>query len=338
MRSPPIRKRPSITLRSSCLSKPTAGTFTRRWLRARPGLCCWMFAARKLSRAAMFRARSISRTAESMNAISPPIPRIRYSLSIAAGRIATEPTALQFVWRAWAGKLKASPWKKERRFHEIPFQALVALSHRFKVTLSACFPLAKRKVCRFEKLQRKELIMTPAQPGLEVSAPWTYREKLFNLLAGRDPIEVLGQTASTLADIVARHPAEVLRGRAIQEKWTPNEIIGHLTDSEWVYGYRLRLILCEDEPAILGFRQDAWVASLRHNEREPSELVEIFRTLRVLNLSVWRRMSPEDLQRSGQHNERGAESLAVMVRLLAGHDLSHLHQISRYIQALKSRG
>ena len=176
--------------------------------------------------------------------------------------------------------------------------------------------------------------MTPSQPGLEVSAPWTYREKLFNLLAGRDPIEVLGQTASTLADIVARNPAEVLRGRAIQGKWTPNEII----DSEWVYGYRLRLILCEDEPAILGFRQDAWVASLRQNEREPSELVEIFRTLRVLNLSVWRRMSPEDLQRSGQHNERGAESLAVMVRLLAGHDLSHLHQISRYIQALESRG
>jgi 3-mercaptopyruvate sulfurtransferase SseA len=30
-------------------------------------------------------------------------PPIRDSLSIAAGRIATEPTALQFVWRAWAG-------------------------------------------------------------------------------------------------------------------------------------------------------------------------------------------------------------------------------------------
>jgi hypothetical protein len=43
-------------------------------------------------------------------------------------------------------------------------------------------------------------------------------------------------------------------------------------------------------------------------------------------------------QRSGLHNERGAESLAVMLPLLAGHDLSHLHQISRYIQALGSRG
>jgi DinB superfamily len=180
--------------------------------------------------------------------------------------------------------------------------------------------------------------MTTSQPGPEVSAPRTYREKLFNLLAGRDPLEVLEQTASTLANIVATHPAEVLRGRAIQGKWTPNEIIGHLTDSEWVYGYRLRLILCDHKPAILGFKQDAWVAALRHNEREPSELVEIFRTLRVLNLSVWRRMSPADLQRSGQHNERGAESLAVMLRLLAGHDLSHLHQIIRYIQALESRG
>jgi hypothetical protein len=157
-------------------------------------------------------------------------------------------------------------------------------------------------------------------------------------LAGRDPIEVLGQTVSTLADIVARHPAEVLRGRAIQGKWTPNEIIGHLTDCEWVYGYRLRLILCENEPPILGFKQDAWVASLRHNEREPSELVEIFRALRGLNLSVWKGMSTEDLQRSGQHNERGPESLAVMLPLLAGHDLSHLRQISRHIETLESRG
>jgi hypothetical protein len=180
--------------------------------------------------------------------------------------------------------------------------------------------------------------MTPTQPGLEVSAPSTYREKLLNLLAGRDPIEVLGQTVSTLADIVARHPAEVLRGRAIQGKWTPNEIIGHLTDCEWVYGYRLRLILCENEPPILGFKQDAWVASLRHNEREPSELVEIFRTLRGVNLSVWKGMSTEDLQRSGQHNERGPESLAVMLPLLAGHDLSHLRQISRHIETLESRG
>jgi hypothetical protein len=88
----------------------------------------------------------------------------------------------------------------------------------------------------------------------------------------------------------------------------------------------------------LGTKQDSWVASLRYNEREPSELVEIFRTLRVLNLAEWRRLSPEDLKRSGQHNERGPESLSVILGMLAGHDLSHLDQIRRYIQAVERRG
>ena len=116
--------------------------------------------------------------------------------------------------------------------------------------------------------------MTTAQAGLSVSAPQAYREKMFNVVGDRNPLEVMAQTASTLADIVREHSATVLRTRPFEGKWTPNEIIGHLTDSEWVYGYRLRLILCEDDPTILGTNQDLWVAALRHNEREPLELVE----------------------------------------------------------------
>ena len=180
--------------------------------------------------------------------------------------------------------------------------------------------------------------MTTAQAGLWVSAPQIYREKMFTMVGDRNPLEVIAQTAATLAEIVRKHSATVLRTRPFEGKWTPNEVIGHLTDSEWVYGYRLRLILCEDNPTILGTNQDFWVAALGHNEREPLELVEIFRTLRQLNLAEWRRTSPEDLKRTGQHNERGLESLGVMLRLLAGHDLSHLDQITRYIHAVQQRG
>ena len=178
--------------------------------------------------------------------------------------------------------------------------------------------------------------MTMAQTGPLVSAN-AYREKLFKLLGERNPFEVLAHTATTLAEIVGKHSAALLRARPFEGKWTPNEVIGHLTDSEWVYGYRLRLILCEDNPTILGTNQDSWVASLRHNEREPSELVEIFRVLRQLNLTMWRRTSPADLERIGQHNERGPESLGMMLQLVAAHDLSHLDQITRYIQALRQR-
>ena len=178
--------------------------------------------------------------------------------------------------------------------------------------------------------------MTTAQTGPLVSAQ-AYRDKMFNLLGDRNPLDVLAQTETTLTDIVDKHPASLLRTRPFEGKWTPNEVIGHLTDSEWVYGYRLRLILCEGDPTILGTNQDSWVEGLRHNESEPSELVEVFRVLRQFNLTLWRRTTSADLERTGQHNERGRESLGVMLRLLAGHDLSHLDQIRRYIQAVRER-
>src|SRR5215469_9781944 len=139
---------------------------------------------------------------------------------------------------------------------------------------------------------RKESTMTAAQTTPLVSAAEAYREKMFNLLGDKNPLDVMAQTASALAEIVSKHPAMVLRTRPFAGKWTPNEIIGHLTDSEWVYGYRLRLILSEDNPPILGTRQDAWVAALRYNELEPAELVEMFRSLRRLNLAEWRRIPP----------------------------------------------
>ena len=171
--------------------------------------------------------------------------------------------------------------------------------------------------------------------GLSVSDPQAYRENLFKLLGDRNPLEVLAQTASALADIVRKHSAAVLRTRPFEGKWTPNEVIGHLADGEWVYGYRLRLILCEDNPTILGMNQDLWVAGQLHNEREPLELVEMFRTMRQFNLALLKRISAADLRRTGQHNERGPEPLEVMLPMLAGHDLSHLGQITRYIQAVR---
>ena len=179
-------------------------------------------------------------------------------------------------------------------------------------------------------------MITP-QTGFLGSAQ-AYRDKMFKLLGDQNPLEVLARTAAVLADIVGKHAAPLLRARPFEGKWTPNEIIGHLTDSEWVYGYRLRLILCERNPAIVGTNQESWVAGLRHNECEPAELVEIFRVLRQFNLTVWRQTSPTDLERTGQHNERGLESLSVMLRLLAGHDLAHLDQITRYIEAARQDG
>jgi hypothetical protein len=81
----------------------------------------------------------------------------------------------------------------------------------------------------------------------------------------------------------------------------------------------------------------ATVLRTRPCEGKWTPTVEMFRTMREFNLALWNRMSPADLKRTGQHNERGPESLGVMLRMLAGHDLSHLDQITRYIQAVRQR-
>lgn len=176
--------------------------------------------------------------------------------------------------------------------------------------------------------------MAAPHAGIEVTAPAAYRARVLEQLAGRDPLEVLAGTPSALANIANLHPAEVLRTRPFAGKWTPNEVIGHLTDTELVYGFRLRVILCEDHPTILGMNQELWVTGQRHNEREPAELVATFSALRRSNLLLWRRLSPVDLARVGMHNERGPESLELMRQMNAGHDLSHLDQINRYVTAV----
>ena len=172
------------------------------------------------------------------------------------------------------------------------------------------------------------------------ATPWindaaAYRKKLDGFLGNQDPINVIAQTADRRARIVADNPAKLMRTRPYPGKWTPNEVIGHLGDTEWVYGFRMRLILCEDKPTILGMDQDLWVAGQRLNDREPKDLVEMFRGLRSYNLAVWKQMTPADFTRVGKHNQRGEESLGQMIRMLAGHDLSHIDQVTRYLAAAK---
>jgi hypothetical protein len=171
---------------------------------------------------------------------------------------------------------------------------------------------------------------------LEQTDPKAYQRKLEGLVAERPPLAVLSETADALRAILKERPALAFQQRPFPGKWTPNEIIGHLTDAEWALGYRTRTVLCDDHPRITPYDQERWVTGQGHNERQPQELVELFAALRSANLSLWQRLKPAQLSRAGLHAERGEETLEQMLRLLAGHDLSHLDQIRRYLAAVKS--
>ncbi len=178
--------------------------------------------------------------------------------------------------------------------------------------------------------------MTVTNPGIQITDPKAYQKKLSDLVGRRDPLAVLAETPDRLKEILRAHSPETMRKRPFPGKWTPLEVIGHLVDTDITYGYRVRHIFCEDEPTIIGMDQEKWVERQRYNERDPAELVSIFAILRKANLAVWKLMTSADYERIGRHNERGPESLGLMLRMEAGHDLSHIDQITRYLDAVKT--
>ena len=54
----------------------------------------------------------------------------------------------------------------------------------------------------------------------------------------------------------------------------------------------------------------------------------------MAHLALWTKLTPSQLARTGRHAERGVESLSMMIRMYAGHDLSHIDQITRYLAAI----
>jgi hypothetical protein len=178
--------------------------------------------------------------------------------------------------------------------------------------------------------------MATAVDRIELHNPKGYQEKLSSLLAGRNPLDVLAETPEMLAKIVADHSTAELRTRPFEGKWTPLEVLGHLADAEWVFGYRIRAILCDERPTLIGMDQERWVDRQRHNAAAPAELLATFSELRRFNLTLWRQMTPADLERCGQHAERGPESLGMMLRMEAGHDLSHIDQMRRYLAVVRA--
>ncbi len=164
-----------------------------------------------------------------------------------------------------------------------------------------------------------------------IENPAAYLERMQRLLGDRDPLEVLSATPGLLADIVRSHTVTQLKARPFEGKWTPNEILGHLVDIEWVFAFRVRRALCDLDAAIEGFDQSRWVARQGHNDGEPADHLDAFTRLRPYNVDLWRMVTPDDLKRTYHHQERGTETIATMRVLHAGHDLAHLDQITRYL-------
>jgi len=171
----------------------------------------------------------------------------------------------------------------------------------------------------------------------DLAAGRAYQERLLSLLGQDDPAEVAQATPSAVQSLV-REAGSDLQRRPAPGEWSVLELLGHLVDAEIVVSGRYRWTISQDEPPLLGYDQDLWVARLRHNEARPEELLALFSALRTANLRLWRGSTAEDRDRVAIHAERGPESYGLMFRMLAGHDRFHLNQMRETLRAVRQAG
>jgi hypothetical protein len=161
-----------------------------------------------------------------------------------------------------------------------------------------------------------------------------YIRALLNVLGDEDPLDVLPRTPARLRDAVEGMDDDALQRPEAPGKWSVVAVVQHLADSELIFGYRIRLTVAHDRPAIPGYDQDLWATNLGYADARLEDALADFEALRTLNLRFLRALPEAAWERAGLHAERGEESVRKLTRLMAGHDLVHLRQIARIRQAV----
>jgi hypothetical protein len=178
--------------------------------------------------------------------------------------------------------------------------------------------------------------MTFSNPaGNAAAAASSYVKALLDLLGSRDPLVVLAELLPWLEECLRGVPEPMLRRPEAPGKWSVIQVIQHLADSDLVAGYRIKMIVSQDRPALAGYDQDRWAGVFRYDQTPLTLAFEQLRALRAANLHVWTRLTPEQLERVGIHAERGPESAGHLLRLMGAHDLVHRRQIDRILSSVR---
>ncbi len=118
-------------------------------------------------------------------------------------------------------------------------------------------------------------------------------------------------------------------------KWSIKQMVGHMSDTERIFAYRLLCAARNDRSPLPSFEQDGYVQFGGFDNRPLADLVEELAAIRKTTLSLLRGLEDSAWTRQGIVNQ-----LEVSVRaigyMIAGHELHH-HGIleGRYLSKLR---
>src|SRR5262245_53562120 len=111
-------------------------------------------------------------------------------------------------------------------------------------------------------------------------------------------------------------------------KWSAREIVHHLADSEMTSAIRLRRLLAEDLPQIVGYDEAEFARKLNY-DRPIQRSLDAFKASRETTAEILDRMSEAEWGREGTHTESGRYTVEKWLEIYAEHAHNHADQIRR---------
>ena len=135
-----------------------------------------------------------------------------------------------------------------------------------------------------------------------------------------------------------RVPKPALRWRPAPGEWSAHEVILHCADSESNAHMRLRYVLAEQDPLIVGYDQAEWARALDYARRPLAPALATVVAVRANTVPLLRALPETAWSRSGRHSELGAYTVDGWLGLYADHLEIHARQIEENLAAWRKQG
>lgn len=146
-----------------------------------------------------------------------------------------------------------------------------------------------------------------------------------------DLVTVLESQILTVQDFFSGLTEEQQLHSYAPGKWSPRQILGHLSDSERVFQYRALRFARADATDLQGFEENDWAISSNAHDRSMADLLDEFKSVRQASVSLAKGFSDEMFWRTGTANGTPASVIGLLISN-AGHVAHHIRVIGeRYL-------
>jgi hypothetical protein len=163
-----------------------------------------------------------------------------------------------------------------------------------------------------------QFIVTRPQPG--EYAP--YYDRYISMIQGDDILKILDQQRRQTMLLLSGRNDDDGGFRYAPEKWSANEVLVHVCDTERIFAYRALRFSRADATPVEGFEQDDYVRNGPFAHSLLSDLVDDFIAVRRATLSLLRNLDEAAWLRRGVANKNEV-SVRALAYIIAGHELHH---------------